>query len=224
MKKSYKLKLIFIIVLYSLQNVYGQYDQVAKDILDRVAEKTKTYTSIKASFKNSLINEVEDFSETFEGIIYLKDKNYKLEFMETETFFNGKTKWVYIKDSEEVNIMNVEEGDGDVENEILNDPTKIFTIYQDDFKYMFLEEKKMDEKTVNVVDLIPESLEKSYSRIRLFIDKDKDQLYSIKYFSKDGNNYVFTINDYEINLDLDDDFFIFNESKHPDVEVIDLRE
>ena len=152
---------------------------------------------------------------------------YKLDFMDTETFCNGETKWIYLKDSEEVNIANVEipdEEESEVEIEILNNPQKIFSIYEDDFKYMYIEDKMMDGINVNVVDLIPESLEKNYSRIRLFINKSEDKLYSIKYFSKDGNNYIFKLNSFEINETYEDSFFVFDVSKHPEVEVIDLRD
>lgn len=144
--------------------------------------------------------------------------------MDTETYFDGETKWVYIIDANEVNISSVEEEIDNAENEILNDPTKIFSMYQEGFKYMLLDDRVVEGKSVNVVDLVPESLEKNYSRIRLFIDKEKSQLYSIKYFSKDGNNYIFTIDDFEVDLNLGDAFFNFKEEEHPGVEIIDLRE
>ena len=89
---------------------------------------------------------------------------------------------------------------------------------------MYLEDKVLDDISVSVVDLIPESLEKNYSRIRLFINKSKDQLYSIKYFSKDGNNYILKLNSFETNVLYENSFFVFDVSKHPEVEVIDLRD
>ncbi|NOZ48051.1 MAG: outer membrane lipoprotein carrier protein LolA [Chlorobi bacterium] len=220
-------KIILILLGFLVSTAFAQHDPVAKKILDRVANKTNSYKSIKAQFTNTLVNKVEDFSESFEGTIYIKDKNYKLEFMDTETYFNGKTKWVYLKESDEVNVSDVEHSEEDsdeVENEILNDPTKILTIYQEDFKYKYIEDKVVDGITVSVIDLVPESLEKNYSRIRLFINNKKDELYTIKYFSKDGNNYIFKINNMETDLEFDNNFFVFNEKEHPDVEVIDLRE
>lgn len=203
----------------------AQHDPVAKEILDRVAEKTKTYDNIKATFTNTLENKVEDFSETFEGVIYIKGKKYKLEMMDTETYFDGETKWVYITESNEVNITNVENtGEEQIENEILNDPTKLLTIYEADFKYLYLHDETLDGHETSVVDLVPESLEKNYIRIRLFVDKNKDELYSIRYFGKDGNHYIFKIKSFETNLPLEENFFAFDESRFPDVEVIDLRE
>lgn len=220
-------KLIGFILCFFAVTVMAQHDPEAKEILDRVSEKTKTYQTIKVQFTNTLVNEVENFSESLQGTIYLKGNMYKLDFMDTETFCDGKTKWIYLKDFEEVNIANVEpiyEDESEVESEILNNPRKIFTIYEDGFKYMYLEDKLMDNITVSVIDLIPESLEKNYSRIRLFINKSEDQLYSIKYFSKDGNNYIFKLNSFETNQSYEDSFFVFDVSKHPEVEVIDLRD
>lgn len=220
-------KLIGFILGFFALTVMAQHDPVAKKILDRLSEKTKTYQTIKVQFTNTLINEVEDFSESFQGIIFLKGDMYKLDFMGTETFCDGKTKWIYLKDSEEVNITNVEvydEEESEMESELFNNPRKIFTIYEDDFKYMYLEDKLVDNITVSVIDLIPESLEKNYSRIRLFINKTKDQLYSLKYFSKDGNNYIFKLHSFETNELYEDSFFVFDVSQHPEVEVIDLRD
>jgi len=184
---------------------------------------TKGYNAIKAEFTNKLVNEVEDFEESFSGTIYIKDNKYRLDFMNTTTFCDGTTKWIYLEDSEEVNIVD-NESNVEEEDNLLSDPSKALTIYENGFKYLYVEETELDGIKVSVIDLVPESLDKSYSRIRLFVNKAKSQIYSLKYFSKDGNNYIFTINKLETNLKLQESFFKFNQDEYPDVEVIDMRE
>ena len=72
-KKTIKSTVLGVLSIAVL-SATAQQDPKAKDILDKVANKTKSYSSIKAQFTNTLSNEVEDFSESFEGTIYIKDK------------------------------------------------------------------------------------------------------------------------------------------------------
>ena len=80
----------------------------------------------------------------------------------------------------------------------------------------------MDGIIYNIIDLYPKDLNKGFSRIRLFIEKEKLELYSIRYFGKDGIHYLLLLTGYKTN-ELPDSWFQFDISKHPNVEVIDLR-
>jgi len=203
---------------YCLAQPEGGIDLKAKIILDEVSVKTKSYTSIKAEFILSMENKADNISESQEGTLLLKGEKYRLEIAGQEIISDGKTVWTYLKDVGEVQISESEYDEGAV------NPTNIFTIYEEGFKYRFLKEEVQDGRSIQLINLYPiNANEKSFHTIRLSIDKNKKQLIAIKIFGKEGNTYTYKIKKFATNLNVDDSHFIFNPSSHPDVEVIDLR-
>ena len=123
-----------------------------------------------------------------------------------------------IKDAEEVQINEPEYEEGSIS------PANIFTVYESGFKFRFHSEEEYEGRTCQIVNLYPiDANEKPYHTIRLFIDKAKNQLASIKIMGKEGDNYYYTINSFATDLELTDADFEFDPSKHPNVEVVDLR-
>ncbi len=211
---------IFIILIFAFHTAFAQQEQKAKDILDKVSAKTKSYKTFKAEFTSTLENLQEDIKETYKGTIFIKGAQYKLLFMGAEIFSDGNTIWTYLTEEEEVNINEPNKED----ESFLSNPTKIFTIYEKDFKYKFVNEKFQKGRALYEIDLFPIKRDKAYSRIKLKIDKTKMQIFSIKYYGKDGNHYTIEILKFTPDIEMNDKMFIFNEKEHPDVEVIDMRE
>ncbi|MCK4663460.1 MAG: outer membrane lipoprotein carrier protein LolA [Bacteroidales bacterium] len=216
---------IFIISVFILigNMIFAQYDSEAKSILDKVSEKTKAYSTIKIEFNSILKNLQDDIEETVEGVIYLKGNRYKLEIFENKIFSDGKTKWVYLPEVEEVSVYDLTTIDNEDNNDILNDPNKIFNIYEKGFKYKLMGEKSENGKIYYEIELVPENLDLNYFKIKINIDKEKLQLFSIKYFGKDGTRYTIILTKFDTNITLNDDMFIFDTNAHPNVEVIDMR-
>lgn len=209
--------LSLLLVLLVFTSVSAQ-DKDPKVILDKVSAKTKSYSTISADFTYTLDNLQEEISETSKGSISLKGDKYKLNLMGSEIYSDEQTMWSHIIDAEEVNINEPDEDDEDALN-----PSKLFTVYEDGFKFKFIREKFEKGHALYEIDLYPIDLEKSYSRIKLKIDKDKMHIFSAKYFGKDGNHYTIEVLKFTPNAPMADSMFIFNEKDHPDVEVIDMR-
>ncbi|SMO51150.1 Outer membrane lipoprotein-sorting protein [Saccharicrinis carchari] len=197
---------------------FAQNSEKAKEILDKVTAKTKTYTTIKADFSFSLENLQEDIKEEYQGTIAIKGDKYKAHLMDVDTYFDGKTLWTHMIDVEEV---NVDEPDPDDEDSL--NPATIFTIYQSGFKYAYMGEKVSNGVAVHSIDLFPIKRDKPYSRINLEVKKDDMQLHQIKQVSKDGNNYTIAIKELVPNIAMDDNMFVFDPNAHPEVDVIDMR-
>lgn len=191
----------------------------AKNILDKVSTKTKTFTTIKAVFSFEMNNQQENINEKSVGTIWIKGEKYKLSLMGLENYCDGKTIWSFIKDEEEVNISEVDNTSDNSMN-----PAKIFTMYDKGFKYKYIKEVFEDTRALYVIDLIPTDYDGDFSRIRLHIDKSKNTVYSMKRFGNDGNTYTVKIKNMETNKPYNDSMFKFDKSKYPDVEIIDTRE
>jgi outer membrane lipoprotein-sorting protein len=206
-------------VTLNAYNVVAQDDAKAKAILDEVSAKTKTYSSIKATFSYNLENKDAKINETQEGAIQIKGNKYRLEIAGQEVISDGKTVWTYLKDANEVQINTVEAAADDAIT-----PTNIFTIYEKGFKYKYEGEKTENGKAVHMINLNPTDVKgKPYHTVKLAIDKAAKQINSIKVLSKDGNHYTYTVKSFTPNAEMPDATFTFNTAKYPKVEVIDLR-
>lgn len=216
-----KTLILSITLLLSVTLAFTQDDansKKAKDILDKVSAKMKTYTTVQAEFVSTMENLQDDVKETLNGTLKLKGNKYKLEISGTEIFTDGKTMWTYLKDANEVNISEPDPNDDSSLN-----PAKIFKIWESDFKFKFVKESFEKAVALYEIDLYPLKKDKQYSRITLKVDKDKLTISSIKYVGKEGNNYTIEIQKFTPNNPFADNLFTFDEKAHPGVEKIDMR-
>lgn len=193
-------------------------DPKAKAILDDLTKKTKSYTSISADFEYNLKNEAAGIDETQSGKISTKGEKYKLEMAGQQVISDGKTVWTYIKDVEEVQITSADdEGDEGFMN-----PSKIFTLYEEGFKYVYDKLQVIDGANLHSIYLYPmKPGEKSFHTVILYVDKDKLQVHSMIVKGKDGNTYTYKLKNFTPNKSLSDASFTF---KTPEgVEEVDLR-
>ncbi|NOQ24481.1 MAG: hypothetical protein GQ564_03885 [Bacteroidales bacterium] len=214
-----KILLLTTILFWGSNLIFAQEDPDAKKILDKLSEKTKSHKVIKSDFEVTLKSTKDNTQNTSKGTITMKGEMYRLIFMDSEAFFDGKTMWNYIPEVNEVNISEPDLNDDD----LLNNPKQLFTVYENDFKYQLI--KTMLEGNVNyaLVDLYPNNLDEEYSRIRLQINTNEYFLSSATIFGKDGSNYSIKISNYKTNLELQDSYFTFDEKEYKGVEVVDLR-
>lgn len=192
-------------------------DKKAKGILDELSVKTKAYTTIKAEFSVT-VESKDKKKETQNGTISIKGGKYKLEISGQEIICDGKTTWTYLKDANEVQINDV-----DPKSDELN-PSKIFTIYEKDFKYKFDKEETTGGVVIQTINLYPTAPDKKkFHTVKLMIDKNKKQISSVKTLMKDGSSTTYTIKTFSPNLDMKDSNFTFDKAAHPGVEITDLR-
>jgi outer membrane lipoprotein carrier protein len=222
-----KIFLAVLIVFYSSQFFAQSQDKltqdpVAKQILDAVSLKTKAYQTIKASFTLLHEDKAQNNSDTKKGTIFLKGDKYKIFFIgtNTEISYDGKTMATFVISDNEVTYSNPEKKD-----ETTLTPANLFTIYEKGFYYKMIEEMSENTRKFYVIDLIPMQHDKrKYSRIRIKVDKLKNELAAMKSFGKDGSNFTIEVTEMVPNIVMNDKMFTFNKEDHPGVEVIDNRD
>ncbi|MFI5163764.1 MAG: outer membrane lipoprotein carrier protein LolA [Bacteroidia bacterium] len=200
-------------------------DAKAKAILDEVAAKTKTYTSIKAEFSSVMEKKVTNteskVTDTQSGTLQLKGTKYKLEFKGQTIFCDSKTQWTYIKESNEVQINNAPDPNA---TDNIN-PVNIFTLYEKGYKYKYEKEDVVDGVKVDIVNLYPlDAAKKPYHTIRLTIDRAKKQIIAVKIMNKNGTSNTITVKNFTTNSEMPDAMFAFNKADYKGVEVVDLRD
>lgn len=213
-------KLLTLLLFVLVGNAtFAQYDQKARDVLDAMSAKYKKIPAYKASITSALINEVDGINEEFEGEITVMGDMYKLELDEQVVINNGNTVWTYLPDVNEVNIDTYDPAEDEIS------PSKIYTAYQDGYKYVYVGDEACQTGggTCAVIDLVPNDKDAQFFKIKLFINKSDYSLKSWTMFDKTGNKYKYTIKNFKSNINVKPSFFTFDATKYPGVEVIDLR-
>lgn len=213
-----KILSIFAVFAFCTAAVFGQNTKNAKEILDKVSQKTKSYSSINLTY--SLVHtSPEGANDKATGTMLLKGNKYQLSILDNILYCDGKTLWTYMVEEKEVVVSNLESNDSDMMN-----PAKVLTMYEKGFKYKFVQDRFEGSRAIYVIDLFPEDIANSeYSKVRLSIDKDKSQLWKAEYFAKDGNKYIISVNTFKVNEPISETSFTFDKVKHPGVKVVDER-
>jgi outer membrane lipoprotein-sorting protein len=207
------------ILLFNYLYVFSQQDPEAKTILDRVAEKNRNCSTIQADFELVVENHRDNKTSRSTGSVKIKGNKYYIESMGSKVFFDGKTLWSFMEDLNEVNISSPDTAQDD----FMENPVKIFGFYNHNFKYRLVSEVRIDEGWMYEIDLFPNDLNQPYSRFKLLVNRDTDDIYKITAVGKDGIDYCAYIRNAIYNQSLNDEVFIFKPEKHKGIEIIDMR-
>ena len=207
-------KLIIIFLTTILNTMLVAQNDLAKNILDQLSLTTKSYKNITIKFNFIFINETQNIKENQKGKLILNNNNFRLEMNDQTIINNGETQWIFLNDLNEVQIM-----EHDPEDDTMN-PNKIFSIYEEDYKYNYIELKSEDEKKIHLIDLFPKK-SNEFIKINIAVNAEKNQLERIKIYDKNGGNYTYFITSFITNTNIEP--FIFNINEFPDIEIIDLR-
>ncbi|TKB97932.1 LolA family protein [Pedobacter cryophilus] len=216
--KNRKIGLLGLILLLTFSDIYAQTDAQAKAILAGVSKKYRSYDMVKADFSYGIKNPQAKINETQNGTLYIKSKlnKYKVSVGTQELISDGKVQWTYLKNDNEVQVSEI-----DNSASALN-PAQIFTIYEKGFKSVYLGETKLNNRVYQNIELAPLA-ERSFSKIKLRIDKVNKQISNIVVYDKNGNVYTYLIKTFTPNVKVSESMFSFDAKKYPGVDVVDLR-
>ncbi|MDR1054636.1 MAG: outer membrane lipoprotein carrier protein LolA [Prevotellaceae bacterium] len=214
-------KLIFLLSILIPVFAFGQSEsKKATDILKKLEKKVDSYKSLYIEYNILVENQQLKTQERQEGKVTAQKNKFQIVAnKELEVYCDGKTKWTYMKDVQEINIQNV---DSDADD-IFSDPVKFLTGQRKDFKYYYKGLVQEDGKTYTEIDYYPKNIKAPYSYIRLHVNEDTLMPYSIKYHSRDGVHYTIRLKIYLPDVDVSNVNFTFDPSKYPNIEVVDLR-
>lgn len=209
------LSLLFLVL--AITELPAQTDAKAQEILKGVSAKYKSYKSLSANFKLSVLDQKTKKTESQSGSITIRGGQFNLVMADQTVMSDGKTTWTYLKESNEVQISETKTTPDAIT------PTTVFTMYEKGFKSKFIAEKTINGKATQIIELVPDDNKKTYFKIQLSIDKEGKYVSEAKIFNKDGNIMTYSIIKLSPNATVTDDDFIFNKAKYPKVEVVDLR-
>jgi outer membrane lipoprotein-sorting protein len=192
-------------------------DPKAGKVLDEMSKKYKDMKAFKAKFVYELENKDYKMKEKAEGEITVKGSKFRLKVGDQEIINNGTTVWTYFKDANEVNIADYNPDPEEIT------PDKIYTMYKKGYKYILIGEQVVDGESVSIIDLEPVDKNAKINKIRLIISKKDKLIKSWKIFENTGTVYTYKIKNFTPDSSIEENYFSFDKSKYPGVEINDLR-
>ncbi|CAN5561832.1 LolA-like putative outer membrane lipoprotein chaperone [soil metagenome] len=218
-----KLRLIIVLIAIFSNQTFSQspsskQDKKAEEILKGVSNKYKSFKSVKATFVITMENPKDNTKDLQKGTICLKGNKYNLEVAGQNIVSDGKTRWTYVKDANEVQIDNLKSD----ENSIT--PANIFTMYEKGFLFKFIGEQNEKGMIYQLVELVPvDPKKKNFFKVKLSVNKSDKFITSAKLFDKNGTIQTISVDKLTPDACDDEAIYSFSASKYPGAEVIDLR-
>ncbi len=208
------LKKITFLLLITFSVASQAQDKKAKNLLDQVTAKIRSYDNITIDFKYALNNSRENINQESKGNVTLKDNMYVLNFMGVTKIFDGKKTYTINPEDEEVTISKFNEKD-----EAAITPNKMLTFFNSGYKYTWDILQNVKGRKIQYIKLIPTSAKDQRKEILLGIDIQTKNIYNLIETGKNGTRTTLTVNSFKTNQPLSKNQFTFAESKYPNYYV-----
>lgn len=191
--------------------VQAQTSMEAKQLLDRVAEKMKTYDNLSFDFTYALVNQKENIRQETKGVITVAGENYRLEIPEAIQIFDGQQRYTIVPENEEVTISGA-----DSEDEMVINPTELLFFYQKGFDYHMDIQQNVSGRQIQYVKLIPSNQEEQMAYLLLGIDRSNLSIYRLIEIGTNGTQTTLTVKNFSTNQTLASNLFTFDAADYPD--------
>ena len=185
-------------------------DKKAKELLDEVTAKIKSYDNIVIDFKYSLNNLKENINQDSKGNVTMKGNMYILNLMGVSKIFDGKKTYTINPEDEEVSISKFNEKEDNVIT-----PSKMLTFFNSGYKFNWDIIQNVKGRKIQYIKLTPNSSKDQRKEILLGIDIQTKNIYNLIEVGKNGTKTTLTVNSFKTNQPLSKNQFIFDPSKYP---------
>lgn len=203
-------KIALIIGLLTMTCTWAQDAKKARELLDEVSAKVKSYENISIDFRYNLVNTKENINQESKGSVILKGDLYYLSFMGITKIFDGKLTHTINPEDEEVTISKWDDKD---ENAIT--PSKMLTFFNKGYNYAWDILQDVKGRKVQYVKLIPISSKDPRKEILIGIDTQTKHIYNLIEVDRKGTKTTLTVNAFKVNQPISKNQFTFVASKYP---------
>jgi len=172
-------------------------------------EAIRTGFNLKISEKNG-VN-----SQQVSGTFVLKGNQFYLEMDEAQVWFNGKTQWALLKESNEVSITEPTEAELAEIN-----PVSILSAFKKMSKVQF---SKVKNEKNHIIVMTPKTKNATFTKVEVQLVKASGNLFSIFIQQKNGMTNHLTLHNYQKKVAVGQNTFVFDKTKFRGVTENDLR-
>ena len=204
-------KKLFLFILLLSHPLLSQNTEAARKLLDEVSGKITSFKNMKFDFTYVLENRPENIRQETNGSVTISKDLYRINFLGFEQLFDGKMTYTIIPENEEITISDPEE-----ESEFGINPSEILTIYKKDYAYQWDIKQNVMGTPVQFIKLIPNEEKKELKYLLLGIDMRTKLIYRLIEIGRYDTRTTLTLKNIKTNINLRDDFFVFDKNKYPD--------
>ena len=205
----------FAVILFMLQGISAQNNvQAEKKFTDWLTE-AKT-SAIKTNFKLIISDKKDPQSMVSSGVFTLKGNKFVLEMDAMKAWYDGKTQWAYVSQSNEVSIT-----EPTVKELSETNPMAILSGFKSKCLIRFSTRVKSAQNYC--IEMIPKTKNNEIVKIDVQINKNNGNLVSIKLTNKNGSASLLTLSNFQKGIHVTDNIFVFNAARFKGVSVNDLR-
>ena len=203
-------KFVSIVLLFLVTLTTNAQDKKAKDLLDQVTAKIKSYTNITIDFKYTLNNAKENINKESKGNVIIQDNKYVLNFMGVTKIYDGKKSYTIVPEDEEVTVSSLNDSDDKAIT-----PSKMLTFFNSGYKYVWDILQDVKGRKIQYIKLTPTNVKDQRKEILLGIDSQTKNIYNVIETGKNGTRTTLTVNSFKTNQPLSKNQFTFAVSKYP---------
>lgn len=185
-------------------------DKKAKDLLDEVTTKVKSYSNVVIDFKYSLNNAKENINQESKGNVTMKGNQYVLNFMGITKIYDGDKIYTIVPEDEEITISKLDEKDASAIT-----PSKMLTFFNNGYKFYWDILQNVKGRKIQYIKLVPTSAKDQRKEILLGIDVQTKNIYNLIETGKNGTKTTLVVNSFKTNQPLSKNQFTFVKSKYP---------
>ncbi len=220
--KNYNLGFIkmknIITILFIAMSFIGIAQNKAKDLLNEVSAKVKSYDNISIEFKYVLENASENIKQETRGDVVMQGEKYRLNILGITRLFNGKIMYSISPEDEEVTISS----ESDNKEDSIT-PSKMLSFYENGYTYVMDIVQNVKGRKVQYVKLTPIDSNSEIKYILLGIDIQTKHIYNLIQVGENETNTILTVNSFKTNEPISKSLFTFNESKYNDYYINKLN-
>ena len=212
---------VLIIILNVITLVYlGQSSESeelkCERILQEVSDNIQKNNSSKFNFKLEIKS--EDINEIQNGYALIEKEKFYYKTEEREVICDGINVWTYLPEDNECYIDLLE----DLDNTL--NPSEIFTMWKEGFKYMYVKKILINNQTIHKIKMFPSQPDKSnFHTIIMDINESLKLISEASVKTKDGVTIKTTITELTSNPKINVKQFSWDENSHPNTDEIDNR-
>lgn len=203
-------KFIFLFSAFLIfSSVQAQDAQRARNLLNEVSAKVKSYNNIQIEFRYTLRNTKENINQETRGDVTLKGDNYVLNLMGTTMLFDGKKLHTIVPEDEEVTISKHNPNDDSAIT-----PAKLLTFYEKGYTYKWDIVQDVMGRKIQYIELRPTDSKAEIKDILLGIDSQTKHIYKLIQRQDNGTEITITVTSFKTNQPLPDSMFRFDANRY----------
>ena len=202
-------KISVYLLLFCVSFTFSQ-DKRAKDLLNEVTQKIKTYKNIAIEFKYSLSNTKENVNQESKGNVVLQGNKYVLNLMGVTKIFDGKKTFTINPEDEEINISSIDDADSKAIT-----PSKMLTFFNKGYKFRWDKLQNSKGRKIQLIELTPTNTKDNRKQILLGIDVQTKTICTMIEIGRNGTKTTLIVNSFKTNQPIPQNQFTFVASKYP---------